>query len=508
MRDTLVKLSGDGHYCTLIMTLIILATTSIYNAVASNPTEHFLSPQDFSISASGLPSIFIINKEWNPEESLFAGQINCSAKKCITITEAVNAAITNGLPTRERYESVFRARQTVVARLGNILPRFELSLGYGMNPLSILNFVGNLLGFLMPSNWYNWKESKLMHLAEVSSFQSLLQDQVSNTEILYYNIHRINFDLLIYEYYIERLESFISDLRSIATITTVVPSTSNPAPVPEADMLILENYLAEIKSAKIYLDGVIRELDEYDIAIAMNYPNMSEVGLKPLVLPDLSKNPHYTISDTDIKRIKNKSKTLLALRYMRQAAHYARKSRTWAFLGTGGSGSESSIGISFGLDNIANVRIARSEERSVDILITQTKYDIENIFRKAVDSYNSSIDLYKQYTDGKVPNRALFRTVLNQYNREGKLMSEQLIRAIDWALKFELGRNFVQHFYLTAHSQMQRLLVQGKLYERLAEETNIPETPFLSRLHNWDLRRENDDINRAIRRGYLDLENP
>ncbi|MBF0206578.1 MAG: hypothetical protein HQK53_06785 [Oligoflexia bacterium] len=505
MMGTLVRFFRRN---ILIISVVVLIATIIHDVAANSPTQHFLSPQDFSFSEASASSLSFINKEWNPEESLFAGQITCSAPKCIAVTEAVNAAITNGLPTRERYESVFRARQTVVARLGNILPRFELSLGYGMNPLSILNFVGNLLGFLMPSNWYNWKESKLMHLAEVSSFQSLLQDQVSNTEILYYNIHRINFDLLIYDYYIERLEKFISDLRSVATTPVVIPSIAVIMPVPEVDMLILENYLAEIKATKIYLDGVIRELDEYDIAIAMNYPNISGVGIKPLLLRDLSRNPHYTISDADIKRIKNKSKTLLALRYMRSAARYARKSRTWAFLGTGGSGTETSIGISFGLDNIANVRIARSEERSIDILITQTAYDIENIFRKAVDSYNASIDLYKQYTEGKEPNRALFRTILSHYNREGKLMSEQLIRAIDWALKFELGRNFVQHFYLTAYSQMQRLLVQGKLYERLAKETEIPGIPYLSRLHNWDLRRENDAINRAIRRGELALDNP
>ncbi|MBF0208336.1 MAG: hypothetical protein HQK53_15775 [Oligoflexia bacterium] len=492
-----------------------LATTDIStdDAHADESNLHFLNPQDFNLypTYKGTDSYSPSNgfsidrpRQWNPDESLFVGKINCTATKCVSIDEAVKKAVLQGFPSRAQWESVYKARQQILAAIGRLLPRIEISFGAGgIGPSGIFGMISNLLGFLVPSNWFNWKESKLIYHAQKSSYQGLLQDQVSNTEVLYYNIHRVNFDLLIYDYYTTHLQKFVEEIKER---NQLLPEEKK---VPELDLLILENYLAELNTDGVALDRLIRAFDEYDMAIAMAYGRISEIGILPIVLPNLTKIAPYTVTPKDVTKIKSRSMTLLTLRYLQQAARYARLSRIFSFLGSGGTGADSSIGISFGLDYVANLRIANSDIRELKIRHQETTLQIENLFLKAVDGHNASIYLYNQYVDAKEPNRALFRNILDNYNRNGTLAVAPLIGAINWALKFELGRNFVQHYYLVSKSQMQRLLVEGERYRQLQlGAPGVPAAEHISLIRDRLRWRENREIDKAIRRGELNINNP
>ncbi len=372
----------------------------------------------------------------------------------------------------------------------------ELSLGNGINPTSLLSTITNLFGFIIPSNWFNWKESKLFYAAQKSSYTGILRNQIVDTEILYFNIHRVAVDLKIYEYYYGRLQKLVDHIKANDREHKIHPE----------DLLMLENLVDEIRSNATYLNIVISNWYTYDLGVAMAYPDQVALGILPVALPHLIDAPLYKVSNQDLERIKNQSNDLITIRYLIRAAHYSRLSRTFSFLSAGGSGNESTLGLSFGLDLLADIRISSSEKRFLEIQLKEVSAKLESRFRILADVYNGSIDLYTQYFNAKNPNRALFYSVLSKYSHDKTLDVEKLIRAIDWALKFELNRNLAQHLYLITKSQMDRLLVLGDKYEFVHQI--VPANEMLNRRTDKIKMKENEDIDYDIRKGKLVFDNP
>jgi hypothetical protein len=273
--------------------------------------------------------------------------------------------------------------------------------------------------------------------------------------------------------------------------------------VNEQDILLLTNLRDEINANAAYLNTVISSWYTYDLAVAMAYPNQGDLGINPIALPDLRNMPNYPLTPIDLERVKSNSTDLATLRYLIKAAHYSKLSRIFSFLSPSGSPENPGVGISFGMDNITDVRIASSEQRVLEIQLEETTARLESTFRKLVDTYNGTLDLYKQYQNAKGPNRALFKSVLDNYNQNGVLNAESLIRAIDWALKFELNRNFVQHLNLITKSQMDNLLVNGDRFSRIP--TLIPERKPLVRRKDRLKIREDKEIEKDLKNGTLIL---
>lgn len=496
------------RFKNLIVLLLLIFSLTTYQVAYSNDmvtdfssnyaNAHFLSPQDFKLYYLPTSNSEERLKLWDPSDSLFEGQITCTSPKCVSIEEVLKGAVANGYPSREKLVSVYQARQRIIGSIGRLIPRLEFSLGRGVLPANILDTVSNLVGFLLPSNWFNWKESKLLYAAEKSSYIGLLRNVVSDTESLYYNIHWVALDLLIYNYYADHLQKLIEDIKD----------HNKQGKISSDDILQLENLLAEVKSDAAYLNTVISNWYTYDLAVAMAYPDQGAIGINPIPLPDLSKVGTYTIQNSELAQIRINSAELLTFRYIIRAAHYTRFSRIFSFLGTSGSGRDTALNISFGLDNIADIHIARAEEKNLKIKMEESAAKIESSFRKAVDVYNGSVDLYKQYMAAKVPNRALFNSILGKYQTAGTLDTQALIRAIGWALKFELNRNFVQHLFLISQSNMNRLLVQGYYYTDLIDSYRFPLCPDLHWIHDRSIIKENREIDKDIMRELLDINNP
>lgn len=506
--------------------------------ITKSSIEHFLSPNDFRLIKSkslnkdlesnklnlnltnviqfpNIRSSASVNRDerlfssllaWNPEETFFEGRIKCSPPSiCVSVQEATKKAVENGFPTREEFEALFLARQKIFMSIGRLLPRFEITLGprSGLTPLGILDCISSLFAFLLPSNWFDWKESKLMYEAERYIYLGILQDQVSNTEILYYNIHQVDYDLLIYNYYIQHLQALVDEIK--------VNFSKRIGQVTEEQLLQLEQLLEGIKGDAAYLDTVIRSIDQYDLAVAMGRTSVRGLGITSIDLPDLSKMVAPAVTDADLEIVKKKSSTLMALRYLRRASDYNKYSRIFSFLSAGSSASSggsggASIGISIGFDYIANIEVSKSNSRSLDIRIEQNLANIENIYLKNMGVLSGSIDIYKYYMKGKEPNRALFRSILKKYEQEGVLDVQPLINAISFALKFELSRNFIQHYYLTSESIRERLLLIGDKYKRLSNL--IPSRKELRRWHDRHKRKEDKEIDRDLEDGVFDLKNP
>lgn len=274
------------------------------------------------------------------------------ASHCLTVDEAIGQGLVHGFLRREEVETVFQARQRIFANLGRLLPRIEFGVGNGMVPLNILNTMTNLLGVMIPSNWFNFAESKLMYSAEKSTYVSILRNTVTDIQSIYFNIHRVLMERLIYDYYATHVEQLITEIKS----------THSNSAIPANDLLLLENYAADLRASATFLLNVNPLFYPYDLAVAIGLPIQGEIGLLPVSLPKLDDTAPYLVTDEDLQRIKTQSMELKSIRYLIRAADYNRLSRIFSFLTASGTPNTPTLGISFGLDTIANIRISSSQK--------------------------------------------------------------------------------------------------------------------------------------------------
>jgi hypothetical protein len=100
--------------------------------------------------------------------------------------------------TRIRAEQVYRAREAMISARNALLPSFRLSelIGLGMGGsdassyVPVLGSLGNLLPFLFPKNWFEWKRTGHLLAAERSSFLGFRADQMNALEELFWIVQR------------------------------------------------------------------------------------------------------------------------------------------------------------------------------------------------------------------------------------------------------------------------------------------------------------------------------
>ena len=132
----------------------------------------------------------------------------------------VKLAKTNSYRTRDKLESLIRAKHLIKTKVAGLVPYFNLSLavsGYLVDP----NAIPSLVGFLFPSNWFRWKESKIFYLAEHSGYLSLMANQIESSLELYYTLHKEIIETNIYKHYYKMMDDIIQVFKEQKSINHV-----------------------------------------------------------------------------------------------------------------------------------------------------------------------------------------------------------------------------------------------------------------------------------------------
>src|SRR6056300_1346145 len=112
-----------------------------------------------------LLSFLLINTAFAlPELDSLEVSTNSCSENCIELSEVINRVKTHNLETLESALSLYKARENVTLKVGNLIPQLKLQII--TEPWGLLETVPHLLGFLFPSNWFSWKESKLFAKAQ------------------------------------------------------------------------------------------------------------------------------------------------------------------------------------------------------------------------------------------------------------------------------------------------------------------------------------------------------
>lgn len=100
-------------------------------------------------------------------------QYVCEVEKCFKLDEIVKGLKDNNYDVQNKLQTLIQTHLQVKVKMARLFPSFDIS---KVASLVVGDFtaVASFIGFLFPSNWFDWKESKLFYLAQRQSYKTLL----------------------------------------------------------------------------------------------------------------------------------------------------------------------------------------------------------------------------------------------------------------------------------------------------------------------------------------------
>jgi hypothetical protein len=409
----------------------------------------------------------------------------CNQEKCIDLDEAIRLSQTNSLETKKDALRVYQAQQNIRAKIGGLFPTFNVRYAFEPKELA-LEFVPNLLGFFLPSNWFKLKESILFARAEETNYRILLGNQINADEVLYYAIHK---ELQVKKIISKHIQ-FSNEFLNILSIR------EEEGELPLEVLESTKAYLNELTINEITYNRVLNDLF-FDMGFALNLKeDWPRVGIKPLALPNLGSVGPISYDDY-FAEIKKKSLELVSLEYLRVASIYAKKARAWSFLTPDGE-VESGFGVGWFFNlkiDKANVKMVELEKENFENRLRETLY-------KLINEHNSNLNIYDEAIRGLWSLKIVLEGLLEDFRISGDLDFEELEGIIKKIFYFQLEKSFAQHTHLITQSNLKRLRMVGKNYKDLI--SRYPNKNDGEKLRLFQ-RMENRMIKRLIKRGKIIL---
>ena len=397
------------------------------------------------------------------------------------VEQAFDLYIAQGFDTREGVEGLYQSRKRVLQRIGALAPRLNINFGPSL-PSGINDFTSNLLGFMIPFNWFKWMEAKQFYDARKYSYLNTLLDQSSFTKISYYRIHQAKIDYEIALFYKQRLTEMLDHYREDY-------ESDQGGPIAMTSIEFLDSLNASV-------NGIMYEFRQEALASIPQLGTLmgfvEETGNIDIERLDLPKVGQLVALDKDamIAEAKANSLELKSMEYLMKAAQYTLKATYASPLSTGDPNEDfRTFGLSFGIDNIANIQISESQIRLMEIQNERAVSLIDNIVTGLVFRYNESLDDYhaavkKFESDNFKVQRALQNSIRYHNDGNGINFEPELIGI---ALATLLRINRIRHDLLIYKNLIDRYRVTPLIDELLDK---LPINKELDALKEWAASQE------------------
>lgn len=415
--------------------------------------------------------------EWNGFN--FQAIESCSGSKvCLSKDDVTKLVLEHSLENRIKFESLLRARAQIMVKMGKLLPSIsmeallDIGMIVGSVNVGVNSIVSSFLGFLIPSRWFVWKESKMLFRAEQESYLNLKANSINIIENIFYQVQREYINTQIYSYYLSQLKIIqnILKLRSDAGMVSEDEMINLDLKIQRLDMLqnqSKQNYNSFINEL-LYAISYSPEKDWHNVGIVVQFPYQN-------FLPNPIKEDQYK------QKVQDLSYELKTLHYMYQASLYAKKAQKYDFLSLGGSNASSSDS-NLGFGYTSTLKIKKSESRTIKLREEQTKTDLVKGLHTIGIHYNQSIEMLKRIENAIIYNDKLGLFAMLDFKDSFDINIKNLINLIFDRIEWDIAKNTLAHMYAMAKSNFSRILLDGVWYETV--KLKQPQTRATKQRHN------------------------
>lgn len=384
-------------------------------------------------------------------------------------------------------ERVYQARKNINLKIGALIPSLNFGNIIAAAEMNFFDLVPAMLGFMFPSNWFRWEESKLFFQAERWGHVSMTANQVNALMAEIYQVSYVRG--LIHAYH-----GYTVQMRELAT------QSRSRLEMGEGRLdacLSLENLVILLEEDLVALKSEYRKL-KYQIAFVVNLDEKrwNEFEIEPLSFPDLrQENPRKASDILDLVIEASPEKKQLA--YLIEASKFSTKSRIFDFLNPAGGG-DTALGFGY----ISQLQIGKSQTRILDIQQEELVSNLKLSSYRAVENYNLAIQNHRQFDHGLHNSEQWFDFLQKRFYEGGEYEASEFIESIESMLEFHSKSLLTKLHYLISEEVIQRLLLKGERYERLLELT--PSKPYKKFCLTKAM--ENKKIKKAKKKGNLSMD--
>jgi hypothetical protein len=400
---------------------------------------------------------------------------SCRPPHCFGLDELIKFTLSQGFASREKAEQVYRARLEINKKLSGLLPSLNIGRVVGAVQGNMFEVVSGCVGFIFPSRWFKWQESKKYAKAEVMSYKTLLANQVNMMETLYFNIHTylINRDILAhYHGLLARIITYLERQKALLS-----------RPVSDEHLGFLHTVQARIGAKLVGVQSLLDSLTADLAALFVFEGDWKLLEIARLDLPgiEISAAPH---PDTLWHLVESHSSELKGIEYMVGAAEKSLKARYFDFFDPNGG----NLGFSY----VSDLKIGKSELTSVAIQKEKIQTNLRLALTQALNNQGTAISYYHNGWDQALSLQAVGKNLEDHIASYDPLELAKFSRFIDNAIEADMQINTSMHLFQITVNSLRRLLWQGHFYEQIiALEHDRKPPPFLSK--RWFEDRVADD---------------
>ncbi|MFK7826216.1 MAG: hypothetical protein AB8G05_18835 [Oligoflexales bacterium] len=380
--------------------------------------------------------------------------LNPRRERYVTISkyEASRTAAKMGYQSREFSEKVYQARKNILDKIGHVMP----GLNFDLNDVSSLSgAVGNIVGFLVPSNWFNLAAAKRFYKSERYALIDFLIVQHFETEHIYLNIHMMIRNYFIRKHFKQKIDAFITKLE--------LDFQENMDTMNPGDRFKFKDGFEQLKifSGSFFSKDYLIEKQIVEILENFSYLLSFDINLRVRIesidVPYLGDKDQVGIDDFK-DEILAKSYLLKSLKQLEKSVIQSRRAGFSGFL-TAGHRNKYSLGVSLGVNNIAQVKISSSKIEEVRIARLEAENRISRAINNLVSNQNIAIELAKSLYGHKLEYEMLFEKHLQAYKDTGRYDPQSFRRGIKWGINIEEKINLASHIYMISKAELNKFRI-------------------------------------------------
>ena len=404
------------------------------------------------------------NKLWAQEDKLFYHPFDetklapCTSDKCFDLNEIIKRTKSKAFTSRKEFNKLYQFAQQMKVKLGRLLPSFNywsiVGTAFYKDPAAAF-LIG---GFIFPSNWFQWKESKLNYLAQRYSLIDVIANQVQLGEVIYYNLHREIMVAKIYEHYFAVMDEILNYMEN----------HGKEGQLKGGDLLVIKALKDDMQAESLFIADVVAALTP-ELVLELALPvdeDWKTISIKRIHLPKIGDEKDIT-PESVMQRAYDASDLLKSLYYITWAAEYSKKSTCFEWMSPFGS-ADNSLGFSLA----PSIKISKAKIEYLKIVGEEAKNQITYQVYSAAGVHNTAIKGYNAAIKGQKHIQELMDHLISLMRAGKPFDIHQLHEAIILGIKFDFLKNFSQHIYLLMKAKIRRFGKEGKYYKNI--EKKIP----------------------------------
>ena len=369
-----------------------------------------------------------------------------------SLKRVIDQTLAQGFESREKAERVYQAKKFVETKIGALLPAINFGTMVAAVQQNVFEAIPSFVGYLFPSKWFNWQESKMFAKAELYSYKTLLANQVNLIQSLYLNIHLQQSNQRIVQHYLKLVSEVIKYLE--------YQKNSFQRKITEEHLGFLKNIKARFSFRHSALQNTIDELKP-QLAMLFNYKgDWSRLDIDALELEDLSQKTKVE-SVAFLPAVLMQSSELQTLEYIYKGAKAGKNTRYFDFLEPGSN--------SLGYGYTSRIKIAKSEMEIIRIREEKTIAELKLALINTINNLNTSIQFFNDSMEERDGIAGPQQALEDHLCSTRPLNLEKIQRFFDYAFEADIQINASKHLYLSARTKLDRLLWKGGFYKDLAQ---------------------------------------